>query len=759
MGSPKDTRARRRLRHGAAILIWAGCVAAAGPVAAQQIPALRGPLFPPFQAPPSNQRPPLDVHGQFLLHADEVDYDRDNEVVTAVGHVEISQGDRVLQADRITYNRQTEIVTATGHVSLLEPTGEVVFGDYVEVNQDLKEGLIQKIRVLLADNSRIAASGGRLEDNRKEMANAVFSPCNLCKEHPENPPIWQLKGKRVVHDEDTHDVVYHDASLEIYGIPVFYTPYFSHPDPTIRQRSGLLAPSFGGSSSKVGTFAGIPYYGVLSDTQDMTIEPRVYFDDGLQLGTEYRQAFSNGIIRLAGSAIDGRKFEGSEITNEKQFHGNVAGEGRFEINDNWRAGFDINRETDINYMRLYQVPGTFRSKGRYQTANQLTTDAYGEGFFGSNYASIENYAFQSLRTQDNPSTIGRVLPFAQYSYISGRDGIGGYVRSDSNLLSINRDIGAKTNRVATRTGYYLPMISGNGSVWDFSATVETDGYYVADFQPSTGAPIEHGFTGRVLPQLAATWRYPMISRYNAYALTVEPIVGTVVGTTNVNPAKIPNEDSQGFDFDETNLFSLNRFAGYDRVSGGQRVNYGISVGVNGVDGGGTRVFIGQSYQFQRDPAYTVGSGLGAKGRSDIVGRISVQPQRYVDLSYRFRLDRSNLKLNRDEISATFSKGSSAISISYIQRRVIDLGDSQVQPIQSIGTSFSTPLYGYWSLYGQGSHDLKNNQSTSLVGGLLYRDECFALLLSADRSFAQSGTPTGTSFLARVGFKDVGDIGL
>src|SRR3546814_12284952 len=82
----------------------------------------------------------------------------------------------------------------------------------------------------------------RTADGRKVMDRGVFSPCNLCKEDPQRAPPWQIKAVRVIHDEVAKDIIYHDATLELFGLPVLYTPYLAHPDPTVDRRSGLLAP-------------------------------------------------------------------------------------------------------------------------------------------------------------------------------------------------------------------------------------------------------------------------------------------------------------------------------------------------------------------------------------------------------------------------------------------------------------------------------------------------------------------------------------
>src|SRR5579871_2768336 len=198
-----------------------------------------------------------------LFVADEIQQDEDLGLVVAKGHVEFSQRDQTLLADVVTYNQKTNLVTASGHVALMDPSGEVVFGDYMELSDDMRDGFIKNVRALLSDRSRIAGNTGRRTNgNITEIRKAVYSPCDLCAKDPTAPPLWQIKAGRLVHDQARKTVEIYDATAEVYGIPVFYTPYLSEPDPTVKRATGFLAPVFGHSAS-IGDFFRLPYYIVL----------------------------------------------------------------------------------------------------------------------------------------------------------------------------------------------------------------------------------------------------------------------------------------------------------------------------------------------------------------------------------------------------------------------------------------------------------------------------------------------------------------
>ncbi len=745
----------------AALSPWAraGVVAVAAlslalppPLSAQRL--LDQPLFPQQLELPD--RPPIDTRGEFLLRADEVSYDRTLEIVTATGSVEISQGDRVLLADQISYNRRTDIVTANGNIALIEPTGEVLFASHAELSRDFANAVIRDLKVRLHENSRIVAtSARRIDGTRKEMLNAAFSPCGRCDREPGVEPTWRLEADRIVHDETTQDMIYTNATMTLFGVPVFYTPFFRHPDPTVKRRSGFLSPSVG-QSSNAGFYVGVPYFWAYQPNTDFTFESRVFSEEGPQALTEMRHRFADGQVRLAGSLLNGRRVEGSRITNDRTWRGHIVGEGRFAIDEDWRAGFDLSRATDRTYARRFRINNDWRARPNAPIPDFATTALYAEGFKGRSYYSVENFVFQSLRDFDVAERIPKVHPLATASWVGQPSAWGGYLRSDNSVLALTRQRGTDTNRISSINGYYLPFTSRRGDVWSIAATVQTDGYYVNQLSEGLTQPYS-GFVGRVHPQLSVDWRYPMIRRLEQATMVIEPRIGAVVGPNGNNSAKIPNEDSRGFEFDDTNLFGPRRYQGFDRVASGQRVDYGIGASIYGASGGAITAFLGQSLRTRKDTTYAVGSGLEDR-LSDVVGRVSVQPLQYLNLSYRFRRDQDSWKSARDELTATVFSGGQVLSASYTQRdRVLTRGTSQ--PFESVSLQGSSRLSEYWSAYGLYVRDIAAKQNVRAALGLLYRDEDFAALVTVERDFVNDrDLQGGTTVLLRLGFRYLGDIG-
>ncbi|MBU0725925.1 MAG: LPS assembly protein LptD [Alphaproteobacteria bacterium] len=710
-----------------------GLTALASAAVAQQPAAAEQPQDPPV-----------------LLTADELSYDEELMTVTARGNVEVSQANRVVTADLVTYNQRTDTVTATGNVILLEPTGEVAFADYAELQGEMKDGFIDQLRVLMTDNSRLAAnSARRVGGNRKEMSRVVYSPCDLCKTDPTRAPLWQIKAREVVHDEVAKDLIYRDAVMEIAGIPVAYTPYFSHPDPTVDRRSGVLVPRLG-YSDDLGAVVGVPYYYTFSPQSDMTVEPIFMSDEGSLLLGEYRQRFSNGQITLGGSFGLVEDREVGRRTGEKVLQGHIDSTGVFHLTDRWRAGFDIEHVSNRTYLERYNL----------DNKDVLTSRLYAERFAPTAYTSIASYRFQGLRSYDVSEQTPLVAPYMQHRVLTPNMGnLGGYFSFDATALSLTRDIGTDSHRASLVSGYHLPYYAPSGEIYSLAATLQTDVYQTQDLvDPLNPNRNYDGTSGRIFPQLALGWRYPFVRSGGSVQQMIEPITSLVISPNGSNPEDISNEDSQALIFDSTNLFRTNRFSGVDRVSSGTRVDYGVNFGLYGDKGGTSTLFLGQSYRLRDDDTYARGTGL-EDNLSDYVGRLLVSPSSYFDLVYRFRLDNETLDFTRNEVSLYAGPSRFRVNLNYLklpqQAETVDFGDRE-----QISAGFIAQLDRYWRFGSRAVREMGDDSGMRDVQATLaYADECFLLGVTYRREFTSDiGLEPDNSIFFRIEFKNLGAIG-
>lgn len=688
-----------------------------------------------------------------LITADEVGYDRDRGIVTARGHVEISREDRVLLADELTYNQKTKVVIAQGNVSLTEPTGEVIFADRVEITDDLKDGVIINFRLLFPDETRIAANDAkRIGGVRTEMNRAVFSPCKKCEDDDADaPPLWQLKARKVVHDQETHDIEYFDASLEMFGVPVAYIPYLTHPDPSVKRRTGLLVPTYG-SDSQLGFILRTPYFIELGPDKDVTLTPIITSKERAALAVEYNQRIENGAFQFDGSFTRVRRRNGNgDLVDGDQNRGHIFGEGLFNIDQTWRWGFDGGWTTDDTYMRRYSI----------SSGDVITSTAYVEGFRGRNYASARGYHFQGLRIDDVKGQTPIVFPFIDYNVVS--EPIKGWGRwsLDTNAMALTRTEGTDSRRLSVKGGWELPLLGPIGDLYTFSAGVQADIYSISSAlkNPSVaGGPRFSGVTGRIFPHAMIDWRYPLVREVGNVRQLIEPRVAVILAPNGNNPKTIPNEDSLDFEFDDTNLFLANRFPGLDKVSGGQWLVYGIGAGFYGDKGGKTSAFVGQTLRLlHTDDTFESDSGLDGRF-SDIVGRVNFEPADYLNLAYRFRMVPQDFEIKRHEVTSTFGPRALRFSVGYLffanTGATDEFGDRE-----EINASVTAKITDRWSISGRTRHDLTNRGGVLSNGiGIAYVCDCFTFRLDYSRSFTRDrDVKASNRFMIQLVFKHLGEV--
>lgn len=684
-------------------------------------------------------------------------HDQDLGLIVARGNVEFAQGERVLRADVVSYNSQSNIITATGNVSLAEPSGDVMFADYMELTQDFRDAVIQNLRVVMADQSRMAAVSGRRSGGNVTSARRVtYSPCELCKEDPTRAPVWQLKAARITHDQQAKTITHNDAWMEIFGVPVAYTPYLSHPDGSVERASGFLFPTFS-SSGVLGAGITTPYYMVLGDDRDATFEPIFFVEEKPVAAGEYRQHTAKGRFELNASltSADRRNDAGEKISGSDT-RGHFKGKGRFDIDDDWRWGFDAERATDDTYLQRYRL---MRRYG-FLNSNTLTSNAFAEGFRGRNYASANAFAFQGLRANDDPGLAPLVLPMFDANYVGEPGSGGGHYFLDANALSIYRSEGTRDQRALLRTGWTLPHTTSSGEIYQLSVINHLQGYNVSQIGSAadTFRPLEDGAHGRYVPQLDLSWRYPLVRHDRGLTTVVEPVASFVAAPNLGEQRRLPNEDSRTLDFDETNLFRPNRFSGLDRIEGGQRINYGLNTDMRRYRGGRFSAFLGQSYRLREESAFSQGSGLEEKS-SNYVGRFIVEPHPWFSSAYHFQLDKDDFSANRNRASVTVGPRALNISTSYIYiDRRSQLGLSR--NIEQLGVAGSARLTEHWRFQARHLSSLAQNDEGALLwgGSAIYEDECLLAGIDLTRRYiGNRDNPPDTAVVFRMVFKNLGQI--
>ena len=399
---------------------------------------MQGPKSKPFPTKPGGiigPKPNIDRAQPLYMQADQLLYDTRNNRVIAQGNVEIYYNNYILTADQVVYDQGVNKLIAEGNAQLKDPNGGITRADRFEALDDFRDAFIQSLSVVAADDTRIAAErASRREGNTTEYERGKFTPC---KSDPGMPPLWCIGAARIIHDQRAATISYQDAQFEFFGVPILYTPYFQHPDPTVKHRSGFLMPTMGNSST-LGFFTEVPYYFALSPNYDFTLHPRYYSKYGMLWQGEWRHRLANGQYNIKVWGIDQEKESASSII-EEGWRGSIQTRGQFSLSSWWRFGWDVTADSDEAFRRFYKLDPIVQT-------DRVNT-VYLQGMSDRNYFAAKLYQFGGLLITDTPYSNAWVHPVIDYNYIVGGSVLGGELSFNAHARSLTRSDSTDSSRV------------------------------------------------------------------------------------------------------------------------------------------------------------------------------------------------------------------------------------------------------------------------------------------------------------------------
>jgi LPS-assembly protein len=717
---------------------------------------------PPAPAGPAPGAGAAEAADEVAFSADQLVYDRDADVVTVTGEVRMNREGHVLRADSVSWNRRSGEVRAQGGVRITSPGGDVAYADSALLEDTLKDGVVQNMLIVLADGGRLAAVEARRRDGVTTLYRAAYTACEVVSpDGCPKDPTWQINAVRVVHDPVRHRISYEGATLNLFGMPVFGLPGLSHPDGSQGGGSGFLVPEIRYSRQN-GVELSVPYYIRIAPNRDATITPHVFTGVLPMLEAEYRQLTSRGAFQVRGYVTHGSRLQLNPQVptpgGDEGLRAYIEGGGRLVLGPSWSVTAFGRYATDRTFMRRYDISRDDRLRS-FVNAERITADSY---------ISIAGWAFEGLRLTDVNGMQPIALPAIDARWRIADPWLGGRVELQANSLAILRIAGQDSQRAFASARWDRRSITGLGQELVLTAYARGDIYHAGDtlLTQTVRYRGREGWSGRFIAAAAADMRWPFVGEFMGGTQRFTPRLQLVASPPTEN-MDIPNEDARAVDLEDSNLFALNRFPGYDRWEDGVRVTYGADWAVD-LPSASFRATVGQSYRLDRQ-ASILPPGTGLSGRfSDFVGRSDLRIGRFVSLTHRFRIDRDSLALRRNEIDAVVGGRRTYATIGYLRLdRNIDPAIEDLRDREEIRFGGRIGFARYWSVFGSAVIDLTSRREDPLSIadgfapirhrlGILYDDDCIELGLTWRRDYEPSGDARrGNSFLIRVALRNLG----
>ncbi len=659
--------------------------------------------------------------GPASLVADKVQVAGTRRLI-AEGHVVVTYQGARMQASKVVYDKVKGRLAISGPIRLTTANGTVLMASSAELSPDLRDGILRGARLVLDRQLQLAAAQiNRVDDRYTQMTKTVASSCLVSASNP--TPLWEIRASRVVHDQKQRQLYFDNPRFRLFGVPIFYLPRLRIPDPSLKRATGFLLPSFG-NSSLLGFGVSMPYFIALGDSRDLTLTPFLA-TRSTTLKFRYRQEFRNGGMEWNG-AVSHDKVRGGGL------RGYLFANGAFALHDGYRLRFNIQTVSDAAYLTDYGISNIDRLQSDIELSRTRRND----------YSSARLYSFHSIRAGDNNATLPDVV--AGYTRIHRFTppvigGQGSLTFDSFGLLrTSNQDVvGRDEARASIRFDWRRSWVIGPGVVVSALARTTSDLYAIAQDSQVPGTVV------RTIPVGAVELRWPLVkAERGGGSQVLEPIVQLIDSPRSV--PSVPNEDSTQLAFDAGNLWSLNRYPGYDGIEYGPRANVGLRWTRFSASGWTMGVVAGRVFRLQAKQGFSAGSGLGG-AKSDWLTGVRLASPHGLSLTGRVIFD-NQLTLARSEAQLGWTTRKVDLATSYIWM-VADPAENLPTNTSEWALDANWKVNDHWTGRTNWRYDFQAERATSAGIGLNWHNECLGVDLYLSRRFTSSTSVAATTNLA------------
>ena len=714
-------------------------------------------------------------------------YDNDQQTITAIGEVRIDYDGTRLVADRLIYDQPTRRLIAVGNVEILQPDGTRSFAEEVDITDDFREGFVNALRVVTPERTRFAAeSATRQNGSLTTFVNGVYTACEACPNHPERPPLWQIKAQKIIWNGEEKTIRFERARFELLGVPIAGLPVFTTADPSVKRKTGFLAPNFR-FASELGFGLRVPYFVNLAPNRDLTFAVTGFTKQGFLGEAEYRHRFENGTVTLKTAGIHQFQpdaFGPTEVDSTVENRGMIGTSGRFDINSRWVFGWNGMMQSDENFAQTYEIEGY--NSGTFQNVVYLT--GMGDrSYFDTRLMKFDRQVASITSTAEEQQAMA--LPSADYNYVVKEPVAGGQLSFDVNTRGIVRSVtddrkvlgdsnfvtagvDADSWRLSAQSEWKRTIITQGGLVITpmLHAQADTMVFDSRDSGSLSSTMAARGKTlladgtyYRAMVTAGLEVRYPILFSTSSATHVLEPIAQIYVRPDERYAGSLLNEDAQSLVFDASSLFQRDKFSGFDRIEGGTRANVGVRYSGRFGNGWGLNGVFGQSYHlagqnsFAQGDTFNTGADSGLEtDRSDFVGALTLTSPVGFSAGLAARFDERNFTTRRAEVSSAYSSDLFSIAANYA---FIDAqpqyGFTRNRHEFSLGGSLR--LFDSWILSGSTTYDLVNNEVDKYSLGLTYVCDCFLVRATYTEDRDNSGA-IQRDYNLFISLRTLGDFG-
>ena len=616
------------------------------------------------------------------ISADKIIYNKTSQLLKTFGNSKFSDiKNRILTADNFEYDLEKKIISAENKVKFSDNYKNIYYFSKLNaddkfneiigynLNSDLnKEKFQSKDKFNEFIEPRLSGKEVSIKDNITIIKDGKFTSCKSTNEK-EGCPYWSLNANLVTHDKENKKITYKNATLDVNNIPILYTPYFSHPDPSVKREAGFLAPSFSSLGSDIGATIKVPYFYPVSQSADFTISPVYYFKQNPLLLGEYREKYKNGDLSIEGGFTQGYKEITTSQTDGSRHHlyGNLNLNFTDKVLDQSEFNAKIQRVNNPTYLRVNKINSTvdgFKRNLVKEDETKLTNEIYLNSFGKNESLNFKTAAYQNISASKASDQYEYLLPeiiYSKYNLLDNNN-----LNFSSNFKSLNTNTNQNKTTFINNLDYSTAESYNTnlGIGYKFLTKINNINYY-SDYR----TPNEN-LNSQINPVVGLDTSLPFAKLSKESEQYLIPRI-----LTRYSPGKMTNAKSNDTSLNTDNLFSINRMNSDELIEKDLSFNIGLDWMwkekiTNKNKPAEAGISIGQVIKFNEDPDMPTKSSLQNKN-SDLVTKANYLSPGNFDVTLKNTLDNGfnhvyyndlNLKtfLKQGEINFNFYEKNSHI---------------------------------------------------------------------------------------------------
>ncbi len=678
---------------------------------------------------------PTSQADNIAVEADALVFDSDANQVTARGDVQVSYNGYLASADRIIYDRETGDLTLVGNAVVRDPEQVVYTGTRIEVSGDFKRAYVAALEMQTPNGALITADEVNFRtDVETILTNGGYAPCGFCIDSKGRKIGWSVSSTKLVQNDEEKTLYLERPQLELLGVPVASIPYITLYDINNQRAEGFRRPQFD-EGDVFGYRLAFPYFKPLGEDTELWLTPMLMSTQYFMLDSELIHRFSTGYtsLRAAGLYQFDRTVVAGEV-GDRDWRGAIQTSGQFTPIENWTAGWSYLAFTDPAFIGNYALAGFDSTDDIY--AQHLSSNTFFD-------ARLQEFRILGNVTQATQQKQGRTLPLVQFNQTHDLDNEWGQIAIDGRFIGVNRELDATgtINGVPYTYGYEGNKFHGTLEALWSKQLIVPGGLVVTPYLGARldaasydgGSPLNSTASAlfSATPIAALDVRFPILGIDGNTTHLFEPIAQLVYRGSSTSLPGINNDNAHGFIFEDSNLFSFNRFSGTDRQETGLRANIGGQYMANFEDGSWLRLIGGQSFHLAGVNSFSifdhgqVGNLSGLENTSShLVGGAQMSFGPGVDLGAKVEYDPTTNTIVRGAVAVEAAVYDFTLSSDYFYLAAKPARGS-LTDVHTLNAALGYTFEDYWTISTSVNWNLVQNNWTSASVGLDYDDKYLA----------------------------------